>query len=101
MKRQPTVSLVQGGLTISKCIPEKLGETLSFTVDMDKKEIIIGRTPGEHMALVTYPAAQPVIKSVPLIKWIKKELGDRNYSKMPVEWNEDEGNFIVKPGVIV
>lgn len=97
--RQPTVSMSPNGLSLSKCIPEKLGDTLNFSMDLERKEIIINRTPGEHMVLVTYPTTQPVIKSMPLIKWIKNEFGDCNYSKMPVSWNEEEGKFIVKPGV--
>jgi hypothetical protein len=96
MKRIPTMSINPWGMSMSKIIPNTLGHKLSFAVDKDKGEIHISTDPGEHMALVTYPEMIPIIKSVPLIKWIKGELGERNYSKMPIELRGNE--FIVKVG---
>lgn len=96
MKRIPTMSINSNMLSMSKIIPNKLGDTLSFDVDRENKQIIISKAPGDHMALVTYPASNPVIHSAPLFNWIKKELGERNYSKMEINWVEDR--FIVQTG---
>lgn len=87
MKRIPTMSINSNGISMSKVIPAKLGEVLSFDVDREKKQIIISKEPGQHMALIKYPADIPIIKSMPLIKWIKSELGNRDYSKMVLEWD--------------
>lgn len=96
MKRIPTMSINNNMLTMSKIIPEKLGDTLSFGVDKENKQIIVSKVPGDHMALVTYPAATPVIHSASLFLWIKQELGERNYSKMEINWVEDR--FTVQTG---
>jgi hypothetical protein len=101
MGRQPTMSINASGLSMSKVVPVTLGDRLSFVIDKDRGEIHVMKEPGEHMAMVTYPEMIPIIKSMPLIRWIKKELGNRNFSRMPVEWNEEESKFIVKPGVKV
>lgn len=94
MKRQPTISFNSAGLSLSKVIPQHLGDMLSFSVNKDTKQIIISKDLGEHMALVTYPETIPMIKSAPLITWIKKELGDRNYRKMLATWDGEK--FIVQ-----
>lgn len=81
---------------MSKVIPAKLGEVLSFDVDKEKKQIVVSKEPGQHMALIKYPSEVPIIKSMPLIKWIKSELGKRDYSKMTIDW--DGERFIVQTG---
>lgn len=96
MKRIPTMSINSNGISMSKVIPAALGETLSFDVDKETKQIIVSKAAGQHMALITYPAETPVVKSIPLIKWIKSQLGNRCYSKMVVTY--DGERFIVQTG---
>ena len=96
MKRVPTMSMNYKAMSLSKIIPEKLGNTLYFDVDKETKQIIISRNPGQHAALITYPAAAPIIQSMPLIQWIQKQLGNRNYSKMFITWDGDR--FLVQTG---
>lgn len=94
MKRTPTISLNAAGMSLSQAIPKALGDMLSFTIDTEKKQIIISNQPSKQMALITYPETIPMIKSAPLIRWIKSELGERNYSKMSATWDGEK--FIVQ-----
>lgn len=96
MKRIPTMSIRNSVISMSKIIPNELGDTLSFDVDKENKQIIISKAPGQHMALVTYPAAAPIIHAHSLVVWIKQELGEREYSKMPIEWTGER--FVVQTG---